>query len=67
MRYTVMFFSVFFILEKSDKDCLVHGWVHIKAPLKTLQIIEESDGLVCGYSADHLGFNQHVVLKKISE
>jgi hypothetical protein len=50
-----------------DNDCLVHGWVHIKAPLKTSQIIEESDGLVCGYSADHLGFNQHVVLKKISE
>ena len=64
MRYTVMFFSVFFILEKLDKDCLVHGWVHIKAPLKTLQIIEESDGLVCLYSADHLGFNQYDCIKK---
>jgi hypothetical protein len=47
-----------------DKDCLAHGWVHIKAPLKTLQIIEESDGLVCLYSADHLGFNQHDCIKK---
>jgi len=47
-----------------DKDFLVHGWVYINAPLKASQIIEESEGLVFGYSTHHLGFNQHVVLKK---
>jgi hypothetical protein len=36
-------------------------------PLNTSQIIEESEGLAFGLSTYNLGFNQHVLLKKIME
>lgn len=36
-------------------------------PVNTSQIIEESEGSVYGLSTYNLGFNQHVVLKKIIE
>jgi hypothetical protein len=36
-------------------------------PVNTSQIIEESEGSVYGLNTYNLEFNQHVVLKKITE
>ena len=36
-------------------------------PLNTSQIIDESEGLTFGLNTYNLGFNQHVLLKKIME
>jgi hypothetical protein len=36
-------------------------------PMNKSQIIEEEEGLVFGLNTYNLGFNQHVLLKKIIE